>query len=172
MRCQPGLCAHQSCLTEIPKHECSCFMWLCSVDQSCPTLCDPSTVGHQAPLSMGFSRNIRVGYHFLLQGIFSTQGSSPGREQDFQKCLTNGKNLTTVSYYYTILGFHWWLSSTESACQCRRCRFDPSVWRRRKIPWRRKWQPDAVFLPGKSHGQRSLAGSSSWSHKSQTQFKD
>jgi len=26
----------------------------------------------------------------------------------------------------------------------------------RKMPWRRKWQPTAVFLPGKSHGQRSL----------------
>ena len=28
----------------------------------------------------------------------------------------------------------------------------------RKIPWRRKWQPTPVFLPGKSHGKRSLAG--------------
>ena len=28
------------------------------------------------------------------------------------------------------------------------------------LPWRRKWQPTPVFLPGESHGQRSLAGSS------------
>ena len=28
--------------------------------------------------------------------------------------------------------------------------------------WRRKWQPTPVFLPGKSHGQRSLAGYSPW----------
>jgi len=27
-----------------------------------------------------------------------------------------------------------------------------------EIPWRRKWQPTPAFLPGKSHGQRSLAG--------------
>ena len=27
-----------------------------------------------------------------------------------------------------------------------------------KIPWRRKWQPTPVFLPGKSHGRRSLVG--------------
>ena len=27
-----------------------------------------------------------------------------------------------------------------------------------KIPWRRKWQPTPVFLPGESHGQRSLVG--------------
>ena len=32
-------------------------------------------------------------------------------------------------------------------------------------PWRRKWQPTPVFLPGKSHGQRSLAGYSSRGHK-------
>ena len=37
--------------------------------------------------------------------------------------------------------------------QCRRPGFDFWV---RKIPWRRKWQPTPVFLPGKSHGQRSL----------------
>ena len=34
-----------------------------------------------------------------------------------------------------------------------------------KIPWRRKWQPTPVFSSGKSHGQRSLAGYSSWVHK-------
>jgi len=27
-----------------------------------------------------------------------------------------------------------------------------------RVPWRRKWQPTLVFLPGESHGQRSLAG--------------
>ena len=31
--------------------------------------------------------------------------------------------------------------------------------------WRRKWQPTPVFVPGKSHGQRSLAGYSPWSRK-------
>ena len=34
-----------------------------------------------------------------------------------------------------------------------------------KIPWRRKWQPSPVFLPGKSHKQRSLAGYSPRGHK-------
>ena len=32
-------------------------------------------------------------------------------------------------------------------------------------PWRRKWQPTLVFLPGKSHGQRSLVGCSPWGRK-------
>jgi len=35
--------------------------------------------------------------------------------------------------------------------------FNPWVW---KMPWRRAWQPTPVFLPGKSHGQRDLAGHS------------
>ena len=34
-----------------------------------------------------------------------------------------------------------------------------------KIPWRRKWQPTPVFLPGKSHGQRSLVDYSPWGHR-------
>ena len=34
-----------------------------------------------------------------------------------------------------------------------------------KIPWRRKWQPTAVFLPGKSGGFRSLVGYSPWGRK-------
>ena len=32
-------------------------------------------------------------------------------------------------------------------------------------PWRRKWQPTLAFLPGESHGQRSLAGYCPWDHK-------
>ena len=59
-------------------------------------------------------------------------------------------------------GLPRWLSSKESACQCRRQEFNPWVG---KIPWRREWQPTPVFLPGKSHGQGSLAGSSPWGHK-------
>ena len=49
--------------------------------------------------------------------------------------------------------------------QCRRqrrLRFDPWVG---NIPWSRKWKPTPVFLPGKSHGQRSLVGYSLWGRK-------
>ena len=59
-----------------------------------------------------------------------------------------------------IRGLSWWLSGKESSCQCRTCRrhrIDPWV---RTIPWGKKWQSTPVFLPGKSHRQRSLAGCS------------
>ena len=48
----------------------------------------------------------------------------------------------------------WRLSGKESTYQCRRHRFNPWVG---KILWRRAWQPTPVFMPGKSHGQRSLS---------------
>ena len=54
-------------------------------------------------------------------------------------------------------------SEGKSVClQYERPRFDPWVG---QIPWRRKWQPTPVLLPGKSHGQRSLVGYSPWGHK-------
>ena len=57
------------------------------------------------------------------------------------------------------------LAVKKTCLQCRRHKrrgFNPWFG---KIPWRRKWQPTPVFLPGKSHGQRSLAGYSPWGHK-------
>ena len=77
------------------------------------------------------------------------------------------KHWTTREVPHTIISTHlyrlpWWLSSKESACQCRRRGFDPWVG---KILWRRRWQPTSAFLIGKSHGQRSLAGNSPWGPK-------
>ena len=54
------------------------------------------------------------------------------------------------------MGFPGGTSGKQLTCKCRRCKrwwFDPWI---RKIPWRRKWQPTPVFLPGEAHSQRSL----------------
>ena len=61
------------------------------------------------------------------------------------------------------------VSDKQSACQCRSHRFDPWIG---KIARSRKWQPTSVFLPGKFHGQRRLAGFIPWGHKNQTQLRD
>ena len=61
-----------------------------------------------------------------------------------------------------LVGLSRRLGGKESTCQCsrhKRCRFNPWVG---KIPWRRKWQPTPVFLPGEFHGQRNLVGYSAW----------
>ena len=68
----------------------------------------------------------------------------------------------SIGFHYRKQGLPWWLSGKKSACQCRRLGFDPWV---RKICWSGKWQPTPVFLPRKSHGQRSLVGYSPWGHK-------
>ena len=67
--------------------------------------------------------------------------------------------MLSFSFNKYLLRTYRWRSGTESACQCRRFRFDHWVG---KILWRRKWEPTPVFLPGKSHGQRSLTGYSPW----------
>ena len=40
----------------------------------------------------------------------------------------------------------------------------------REIPWRREWQATAVFLPGESHGRRTLVAYSPWGHKEPLHF--
>ena len=55
-------------------------------------------------------------------------------------------------------GFPGGTSGKEPSCQCRKRKrhgFDPWVG---EMPWRRAWQLILVFLPGESHGQRSLVG--------------
>ena len=59
-------------------------------------------------------------------------------------------------------GLPRWFSGKESTCQCRRCRLDAWL---EKISWRRKCPPTPVFVPGKSHGQKSLVACSPWGSK-------
>ena len=61
--------------------------------------------------------------------------------------------LSSCHMIYTALG-HLELLSHFS--------FDPGVG---KTPWSKRWQPTPVFLPGESHGQRSLVGYRLWGHK-------
>ena len=72
--------------------------------------------------------------------------------------------------FLMLLFTFWWdiwsspggSAGKESAYQCRSLGFYPWVG---KIPWRRKWQPTPVSLPGKFHGQRTLVGHILWGNK-------
>ena len=98
------------------------------------------------------------------------EGKSPECSPD--KCLglfsVSDTPDSLISCYFlsvSMLKLPWWLNGKESTCQCRRYRrhrFDPWVG---EIPWWRKWQPTPVFVPGKSHGQRSLVGYIPWDRK-------
>ena len=66
------------------------------------------------------------------------------------------------------MGFYYWVVSLRASLVAQNLPamqetgLNPWV---RKIPWRREWQSTPVFLPGKSHRQRSLAGYSPWGRK-------
>ena len=81
-----------------------------------------------------------------------------------------GKKMTTVKWinvagleYFIImiLELPWGINGQESTCQCRRR--VQSLGREDALE--KEWQPTAVFLPGESPGQRSLAGHSKWGPK-------
>ena len=96
--------------------------------------------------------------------IIYSYTSSSSTSTDSIKC---GLCSIVTFYHWEISINNWahqlprWYSGKESTWQCRRW-FDP--WGG-KIPWRRKWQPTPVLLPGKVHGQRRLAGYRPWGGK-------
>ena len=119
-----------------------------SVAKLCLTLSNP--VDYSPP---GFflcpwnfpGKNTRVGCHFPLLRIFPTQGSNLcllHQQADSLPLRDQGSPLMKLS-----------IVDKESTCQCRRHRFN--LWVK---TMRRKWPSTPVFLPGKSHGQRSLVG--------------
>ena len=125
---------------------------------NCETICRAAPKGHPAiswwcvlPEPV-----VQIGYNVVpmhhIDGCHVNKQSASQRTEGATKLEPGSFNL----------GPPRWHSGKESICQCRRCRFDPWV---RKIPWRRKWQPAPVFLPGESHGQRNLLGYSLWGRK-------
>ena len=80
--------------------------------------------------------------------------------ETFRMLITGlqGSSHALCCWTNSYLGFPDGTSGKESPSQYRRCkRWGLNPWAR-TIPWRRKWQPTPVFLPGESHGQRSLEG--------------
>ena len=79
-----------------------------------------------------------------------------------QCCLSFKVQQSDSVTIYIYIWLLWWLSGKESTCNEGATWLDPWVG---KIPWRRAKQPTPVFLPGESHGQRSLVGYNPESHK-------
>ena len=100
----------------------------------------------------------------VRSGIYSCNHVvvSSGNQSPSWSSLEPTKNqLISINSGVTKKGLLWIIRYSYHCLQCGRPGFDPWV---RKILWRRKWQPTPVFLPGKSHGQRSLVGYSPWGH--------
>ena len=125
--------------------------WL--VDTALPSLL-PSSRGHCLPsvctwLS-SYQDTGRMGSEPILpQQQPHFQIRSPSKIME--RTIVLGEHCLTL-YMVLEAGFPGGSDSKESACNEGD---DPWVV---KIPWKRKWQPTLVFLPGKSLGQRSLVG--------------
>ena len=111
----------------------------------------------------------RHGPSFLACAVFPFPRGTPGIKCDLHReCRGEGLDSSwwkcplKRDYILACKGLPRWSSGKESTCQCRRLRFSPWVG---KIPWRRKWQPTPVVLPGESRGLRSWAGYSPWDCK-------
>ena len=87
----------------------------------------------------------------LLQGFFFSKYQGYLLTGTSTLMLVIAMSFLNVFFFY-YEGLSQQPSGKESACQCSRHGFDP--WEG-KIPCRRKWQSTPVFLPGKSHRQKS-----------------
>ena len=129
--------------------------------------------GNGNPLQCSCLENPRDGgaWWAAVCGVAQSQTRLKRLSSSSSSSMYPSKLLTL--YFYLRQGLNWatcltrelprCLSGKEFTCQRRRCKrhtFDPCVG---KIPWRREWQLTPVFLPEKSHAQRSLAGCSPWS---------
>ena len=77
-------------------------------------------------------------------------GESTREWQAWDQTLCFWGDVSLLQVFQSLAGFPGGASGEEPACQCgrgKRCGFSPWV---RKIPWKRKWQPTPVFLPGES----------------------
>ena len=103
----------------------------------------------------------------MYKGSFHTYNIRGGGRKEWDSCLTEATLCETLqwvlySFVRTAQGFsrgsvvkNPWAKAGDTG----------SIPWLRKIPWRRKWQPTLVFLPGKSHGRRNWMGYSPWSCK-------
>ena len=91
--------------------------------------------------------------------VFSQDSVPLESSHQSREAETTWRNFQQVLQF---VGFPGGTSGKEPTCQFRRHRFKPWV---REIPWRKAWKSTPVFLPGESHGQRSLASHSPWGHK-------
>ena len=99
----------------------------------------------------------------LICALFLCSCQAMGRPLPFMKLRFLWLKIANIMLKLTVFPSDSMVKNLPSnAGRCKRCRFDPWV---ETIPCSRKWQPTPIFLPGKYHEQRSLAGYSPWGHK-------
>ena len=122
-------------------------------------LCDPGTIAHQTPLSMGISQAR------ILEWVATSSYRGCSWPRDWTHvswvfCIGRS-HLGSPKNIYTYAKVPWAPAQTVKNLPAMRPGFNLWIG---TIPWRGKWQPTPAFLPGESHGQRRLEGYSPWGH--------
>ena len=109
----------------------------------------------------GTTEDEMVAWHYQLYGHEFEQAPGVGDGQGSLACCSLwgrriGQDWATELNWLCYMGFPGGSDGKESACDAG----DIDL-----IPWRKEWLPTPVFLPGESHGQRSLVGYSPWGCK-------
>ena len=105
---------------------------------------------------------------WMYGGCWGFPGSSAGKES---ACNAGDPGLIFGSGRCPGEGIGYPLWYSWASLMAQMVKNPPAMWETwvwslsGKIPWRRTWWPTPVFLPGESHGQRSLAGYSPWCFK-------
>jgi len=161
--CFPGWSIHESlilCLESILSllmFQDNCHMSSLSSMFKFPV---PWTYPQKIRLSPGVSPAILVAFLWLYSGLSSHLFSHSRCSLSVKMCY----------YVFTFINAVYWGFPGGSAVKNPPANTGDveSIPELGRFPWRRKWQPAPVFLPGKSHGQRSLVSYSPWGCKSQT----
>ena len=134
---------HQHQTRLVHDHMCVCAHLLSHVQ----VFAAPRTLAHQAPSTMGILQGKNLDKNKISQKSYLNTEKSLNNFHTRKKssALLPGKTSGSMVKNPSAKQEMWVLSLAQ------------------EDPWRRKWQPSPVFLPGKSHGQRSLAGNSPWS---------
>ena len=129
----------------------------------------PSITWFPASWSIGCTVNSMLHTWQMITSFNSTQSeavprfhpSSSSEEKDSLELILCLLNQACIFFFFFPFGSYQGSSpgGSESKASAYNAEFNPWV---AKIPWRRKWHPTLVLLPGKSHGRRSLVGCSPW----------
>ena len=130
-----------------------CICWVISMLRSCWIFQSPSVFCHTKLTLWGWRGNMA----FLLSIGASLVAQTVKNILAMQKTWVQSlgwEDALRRAWQPTLVFEASLVAQTVQSLQCGKPRFNPWVG---QIPWRRKWKPTLVFLPGKSHELRSLA---------------
>ena len=158
--CNLHPCPHWTCACQGPAGQCEAFLTQpthCQLNGQVSAPCLSAASDATIPcLLLDTHDPLGPSFSFVLNQLQLLQKSRPPWFSHFPLglCLNVGASPINQVLHSLPVAFPGDSTGTESTCSARDTG-DSGFTLGRKIPWRRKWKPTPLFLPGESHGQRS-----------------